>query len=121
MEPRPEPLTDPAFARLPDPKAESCYAAIFSSRRNAADEAAYERTAERMMDLAREQPGYLGVESARGADGFGITVSYWRDEASILAWKRHVDHAFAREQGRTRWYEHYELRVAKLERAYGKR
>ena len=72
-----------------------------------------------MVDLAAQQPGYLGVESVRGADGLGITVSYWRDEAAILAWRRHAEHTLARERGRQQWYEHFELRVAKVERAYG--
>ena len=63
--------------------------------------------------------GFLGLESARGGDGFGITVSYWRDEAAILAWKRDAEHAQAQRGGRETWYEHYEVRVAKVERAYG--
>ena len=70
-------------------------------------------------ELAAQQPGYLGVESVRGADGLGITVSYWESEAAILAWRRNAEHTLARERGRTDWYEHYELRVAKVERAYG--
>lgn len=93
------------------------YAVIFSSLRKG-DDAGYGETADRMMELAALQPGYLGVESLRGPDGFGITVSYWRDEASILAWKRNAEHAQARQRGRTEWYEHFELRVAKVERAY---
>ena len=59
------------------------------------------------------------MESVRGSDGLGITVSYWRDEAAILAWRRHAEHTLARERGRQQWYEHFELRVAKVERAYG--
>ena len=73
---------------------------------------------ERMVELAQGQPGFLGAESARDANGFGITVSYWQDEASIRAWKSHAEHRIAQETGRQRWYEHYETRVAKVERAY---
>ena len=73
---------------------------------------------ERMVELAVQQPGYLGAESVRNSDGFGITVSYWQDEASIVTWKRHAEHRIAQETGQTRWYEHYETRVAKVERAY---
>lgn len=94
------------------------YAVIFTSRRTAGDHG-YGAMAERMVELAAQQPGYLGVESARGSDGVGITVSYWRSEADIAAWRRVMSHAAAREQGRARWYDHYELRVAKVERAYG--
>jgi len=112
-------MGDDPFARTPKP---SYYAVVFSSqRRAAADEDGYAATADRMIELARLQPGYLGVESSRDAQGFGITVSYWRDEASILAWRNEVEHAAARARGRGQWYEHYELRVARVERAYGKR
>ncbi len=104
------------FAQLPKPP---YYAVIFSSRRNAHDEEGYGSTAQRMVELAQQQPGFLGVESTRGADGFGITVSYWRSEADILAWKRNAEHAIARQQGREHWYGHFEMRVAKVERAYG--
>jgi len=96
------------------------YAVIFSSQRTGGDEG-YSAMADRMVELASEQPGFLGVESARGPYGFGITVSYWRDEASIHAWKRHAEHRLAQEKGMRGWYEHYELRVALVERAYGKR
>ena len=93
------------------------YAVVFSSTMNGAD-AEYSVTADRMQELARDMPGYLGIESARGADGFGITVSYWRDEASIAAWRSQSEHLLAQERGRREWYAHYELRVARVERAY---
>lgn len=102
-------------ARLPEPP---YYAVIFSSRRTPGDEPGYAAMAERMARLAEAQPGYLGAESARDADGFGVTVSYWRDEASIRAWKRHAEHAAAQAGGRALWYEAYGLRVARVERAY---
>lgn len=108
---------DPRFARTPKPP---YYAVIFASTPR--DDAApgYGETAQRMVELAQQQPGYLGVESTRGADGFGITVSYWESEEAIRLWKQQLDHAEARRQGRESWYAHYELRVAKVERAYGK-
>ena len=94
------------------------YAVIFTSQRSGVDEG-YEAMAAHMMALAALQPGYLGVESARGADGLGITVSYWRTPDDIAAWRRHAEHTAARNDGRARWYSHYELRVARVERAYG--
>jgi len=95
------------------------YAVIFTSLRTDGDRG-YGDTAKRMMELAAQQPGYLGVESARGGDGLGITVSYWRDEASILAWKRNTEHQQAQRGGQESWYADYQVRVAKVERAYGK-
>ena len=108
---------DDAFARLPAPP---YYAVIFSSRRNGEDDAGYGEAAQRMVELAATMPGFLGVESTRGADGFGITVSYWDSEAAIAAWRQHAEHAATRARGRVHWYEHFELRVAKVERAYGR-
>jgi heme-degrading monooxygenase HmoA len=91
---------------------------IFASQRREGDHG-YGETADRMMELAAGQPGYLGVETVRDATGFGITVSYWRNDEDIRNWRRNAEHALARERGRKDWYEHYELRVAKVERAYG--
>lgn len=103
------------FATLPEPP---YFAVIFSSLRTPGD-AGYADMAERMVALAAGQHGFLGVESTRGERGFGITVSYWRDLESIAAWRRHAEHRVAQERGRGQWYEHYELRVARVERAHG--
>ena len=104
------------FAALPSPP---YYVAIFSSVRTDADAAGYGEAAARMIELACGQPGFLGVESARGDDGFGITASYWESEEAIRAWRRHAEHAAVRERGRAGWYRHFELRIARVERAYG--
>lgn len=105
-----------SFARTPAPP---YYAVIFSSQRTGGD-GGYARMSERMMELAASQPGFLGVESVRGTDGFGITVSYWSSAQAVSDWKAHIEHLAAQDMGRREWYEHYELRVAKVERAYGK-
>ena len=94
------------------------YAVIFTSKRTWGDYG-YGAMAERMVDLGSRYDGFLGIESVRGADGVGITVSYWRDEAAILAWKRDTEHEKAQRGGREAWYETYEVRIAKVERAYG--
>ncbi|HEY7723878.1 MAG TPA: antibiotic biosynthesis monooxygenase [Anaeromyxobacteraceae bacterium] len=92
-------------------------AVVFTSVRTAGDQG-YAQTAEEMVALAARQPGFLGVESARGADGLGITVSYWRDEESIRAWKAAADHRAAQRAGRERWYRAYAVRVCRVEREY---
>ncbi len=94
-------------------------AVIFVSLRRDDDEAGYGAAAARMEALAKAQPGYLGIDSARGDDGLGITVSYWADAASARAWKANAEHAAVREMGRARWYACYRLIVATVERAYG--
>ncbi len=92
------------------------YAVIFCSEMSE-DTREYEVVAERMMELAAQQPGFLGVDTARS--GLGITVSYWQDTESIRAWRAHAEHTVARERGRTQWYAAYTLRVCKVEREYG--
>ena len=104
----------PDFAPLPAPP---YWAVIFTSQL-ADDSADYAQMAAKMAALAQRQPGYLGTESVRGANGLGITVSYWKDEDSIKAWKEQVDHLGAQKLGKKRWYKHYSLRIAKVERAY---
>lgn len=94
-------------------------AVIFTSQRSSTDSAGYADTAARMVELAARQPGFLGIESVRQADGTGITVSYWESEEAIRAWKRHVEHAVAQERGRSDWYEQYRVRVCRVERDYG--
>ena len=94
------------------------YAVIFTNQRTVADDEGYDTTAGRMVELAQTMPGFLGVETTRDETGFGITVSYWRDEQAIANWKANNEHISARQSGNEKWYEHYELRVAKIERAY---
>ena len=94
------------------------YAVIFTSLRSREDNG-YEETAQRMLALASEQPGFLGVESARDQDGFGITVSYWKDLDAIKAWQNNIEHRDAQILGRGQWYEFYNVRICKMEKEYG--
>lgn len=100
------------------PAFEPYYAVIFSARRTDGDNG-YGDMAAKMEALAKAQPGYIGIESARGEDGFGITVSYWESEEAIRNWKKNVDHLAAQKRGRESWYRDYNVRVARVERAYG--
>ncbi len=109
-------MSGAGFADTPQPP---YYVVVFTSQRTADDDAGYAAAAARMVELTRQSPGFLGIESARGADGLGITVCYWDSEAAIAGWRANLEHAEAREMGNARWYERYELRVAKVERAYG--
>jgi heme-degrading monooxygenase HmoA len=91
------------------------YAVIFSSTRTDIDEG-YAETAARMVELAQQQPGFLGVESARGE--IGITVSYWESEEAIRNWHSNAEHQLAQRAGYGQWYSSFRLRVAKVERAH---
>jgi heme-degrading monooxygenase HmoA len=92
------------------------YAVIFTSTL-ADDLDGYGEMADRMEELAGQQPGYIGLDSAREGSS-GVTISYWRDEKSIAAWKRNLEHLTAQETGRQRWYKSYRVQVAKVERSY---
>ncbi|MCP3731588.1 antibiotic biosynthesis monooxygenase [Sphingomonas sp. MG17] len=94
-------------------------AVIFTSQRTSQDDAGYEAAAAAMAALALQQPGYAGLESVRGGDGLGITISFWHDDAAARAWRDHPEHARIRELGRVRWYDWYELQVTRVERGYG--
>jgi heme-degrading monooxygenase HmoA len=93
-----------------------CYAAIFESQYRGERHPDYARTAARMAELAAKMPGFLGVSSARGADGFGITVSYWSSLDAIAAWRAELEHRDAQNAGRSQFYAHYDLRIARVER-----
>lgn len=77
----------------------------------------YIETAQRMEELAKQQEGFLGIESARTA--IGITVSYWQTLEDITNWKNNIEHTTARNMGREKWYKQYQLRICKVEREYG--
>jgi heme-degrading monooxygenase HmoA len=100
------------IARTPEPP---YYAVIFTSTRTPGDYG-YSTTADRMLELAVQQPGYLGFESAH--EGLGITISYWENEDAIAAWKAQAEHLMAQQSGREAWYASYAVRVCKVERAY---
>jgi len=107
----------PSIVRTPEPP---YFVVIFTSRRAAGDPEGYDRMAAAMSELAALQPGYLGMESVRGADGVGITLSYWESEAAIRAWKHVAAHREAQRHGRREWYEDYTVRVGRIERAYAR-
>ncbi|MDB5125657.1 MAG: hypothetical protein JWP94_3786 [Mucilaginibacter sp.] len=91
------------------------YAVIFTSLRTEGENG-YNAMSEEMATLAKQQEGYLGIESARNE--LGITVSYWRSLEDIKNWKANTPHLFAQRQGREKWYARYKVRICKVERDY---
>jgi heme-degrading monooxygenase HmoA len=92
------------------------YAVIFTSILTAGDNG-YGKMAGRMMELAAQQPGFLGVESVR--QDIGITVSYWSSLEAISHWKQNSEHLVAQKHGRSQWYADFRIRISKVERDYG--
>ncbi|MEP5765826.1 MAG: antibiotic biosynthesis monooxygenase [Halieaceae bacterium] len=101
------------IANTPEPP---YYAVIFTSLRTTGDDG-YEAMAERMVSLAAQQPGFLGIESVR--EELGITVSYWSDLESIKHWKANLEHQEAQKSGREKWYSTFRIRISRVERDYG--
>jgi|SRR5690554_4957396 heme-degrading monooxygenase HmoA len=91
------------------------YAVIFISIKNEKDDG-YAEMSEKMMNLAQQQPGFLGVDSARNE--VGITVSYWKTLHDISQWKAQADHLEAQQWGRKKWYQGYRVKICKVEREY---
>ncbi len=93
------------------------YTVIFSSQLHH-ESPEYEKIAQRMIDLVKLQPGFLGFESLRDSNGFGMTISYWSSLEAILGWQQNHDHQEAQEKGRKLWYKNYKIRICKVERDY---
>ena len=108
-------MSDFDFANTPKPP---YYAVIFSATRTGKGDKDYGAMAARMDELAKTMPGYLGIESIRSTENATITVSYWQDEEAIRNWRIEAEHQVAQEMGKSTWYQHYEIRIAKVERAY---
>ena len=102
------------FAPLATPP----YIAVIFAAQLKQDAPGYAAMADHMVALAQAQTGYLGHDSARDADGFGITVSYWRDLDAVASWRRNAEHLMAQKLGHDRWYEQSTLRVAEVTRSY---
>ncbi|MCB1169578.1 MAG: antibiotic biosynthesis monooxygenase [Leptospiraceae bacterium] len=94
-------------------------AVIFPNQRSAQDAEGYGAMADRMVELAQKQPGFLGLESVRDQEGRGITISYWKDRPAALAWKAVGEHARAQSMGREKWYDTYVVRIARIQEEYG--
>ena len=101
-----------SFAGTPEPP---YYAVIFTTMRVNDPNDGYTEMSERLEKMVCDQPGYIVMESVREDNGFGVTVNYWIDEASISNWKNNLEHRDAQEIGMTDWYKNYFLRIAKVE------
>lgn len=105
--------THPAIAKTPQAP---YYAVIFTSQRTKNDKG-YGNMAKKMAEMASQQDGFLGFESAHD-ENLGITISYWNTLESIKAWKDQTDHAVAQRKGKTDWYQAFKVRISKVVRDY---
>ncbi|EGC34557.1 hypothetical protein DICPUDRAFT_88270 [Dictyostelium purpureum] len=104
-----------SFAKTPK---KDYFVCIFTSQKPIETNKEYSEMDIKMDELAKSQPGYLGVESTSNNKGFGITVSYWESLESIKNWKSNSEHMAAQQYGIKDWYNHYEIRVAEVKYSY---
>ncbi len=100
------------------PIQKGCYAVIFSNQLRDQNDAFYTQLSIRLRELAKEQEGYLGLESYRNTDGSGVTISYWKTQEDVLNWKKNSEHLVAQHYGREKAYEHYRVHVCEVLRSY---
>ena len=93
------------------------YAVIFTSTKSN-DDSGYDEMSQQMLDLSKKQKGFISIESARNAEGLGITISYWESLDDIVNWKSNTEHLNAQKLGQTKWYDSYKVRICKVEREY---
>lgn len=93
------------------------YYAVIAPAELAEDIRGYPELAARLAELAREQPGFLGIETGHQS-GFALAVSYWSSLEAIDAWRRNERHLLAKEKGKTTWFRRYVTRIAKVEQVY---
>ena len=110
-----DPVLMNRLAQTPNPP---YYAVVFTSQRTDDDDSGYTEMSDRMFALAAQQPGYLGVETVPGEDGFGMTVSYWESLVAIRKWRAQAEHKIAQQQGQATWYEQYKIRICLVEKEY---
>ena len=93
------------------------YAVIFTSQQSL-NTKGYADMALRMEELVKTMPGFLGVDSCRNEKGFGITISYWKSLEDIKNWKNNLEHKQAQQLGKEKWYQHYKIKICKIEKKY---
>ena len=91
------------------------YAVTFTSFLKGNDLEGYYKTAERMLELASQQPGFLGYETARGESGLGITISYWESREAVKNWKANMEHREVQGRGFKEWYQKFTTRICRVE------
>src|SRR6478672_6812469 len=101
----------PFISKTPKPP---YYAVIFTSINADVDHTEHTEMYQRMVKIAQNYQGYLGIEPARNPDGSGVAAVYWRDHESILAFARDPEHLIAKKKGREIWYSHYFIRICKV-------
>jgi len=101
-----------------DPRNHPKYAVIFRTESTGKHVEEYAKLSSRLLEIAKDLPGFCGIETVKDSGGRGISVSYWTDENSIQKWKQHTEHLIAQERGKKLFYRSYSIEVCSINRAY---
>jgi heme-degrading monooxygenase HmoA len=82
------------------------------------DEAEYQRTFERMLELVSDIDGFLGIEGFSGEDGSELAVAKFSTDDAIRAWKAQPEHVATQQRGRDEFFSAYQVTVAAVTRSY---
>lgn len=97
------------------------YAVIFEVRPSQNRYDAYLSIAADLRPELEKIDGFISIErfASLTEEGKVLSLSFWRDEAAINAWREHRDHRDAQRKGRDDVFDDYRLRVAAVVRDYG--
>ena len=81
----------------------------------------YKQLAEGLSEEVRKFDGFLSIERFQSISDGGkfVSLSFWRDEEAVRAWRNVMLHREAQKQGRAGIFKSYRLRIASVVRDYG--
>lgn len=96
------------------------YAVIFEVEISEGKKDQYLNIAAKLKEQLVTMPGFISIERFQSLvnEGKLLSLSFWDDEASLLNWKKNIDHLAAQKEGRASIFKDYRIRIAKVERDY---
>ena len=96
------------------------YAVIFEVEIQEGKKDQYLSIAAHLKEQLVSMPGFLSIERFESLvnEGKLLSLSFWKDEESLLNWKKNIDHMAAQTKGRDSVFKDYRIRIAKVQRDY---
>jgi heme-degrading monooxygenase HmoA len=106
---------------IADQRSAAMFAVIFEVQPKPGRLEAYLDIAARLRPLLEAIDGFISVErfGSLTTEGKYVSLSFWRDEAAVIAWRRQAEHHLAQARGRDEIFADYRIRVAEVVRDYG--
>jgi heme-degrading monooxygenase HmoA len=102
-------------------KEDAMIAVIFEVEPSEQGKATYLEHAARLRPMLEQMEGFISIERFQSLNNPRklVSLSFWRDEASVRAWREHPEHRAIQAEGRAGVFDDYRLRVATVVRDYG--